>query len=95
MSFKINLNWINKIAEDRLWPALLLGISIVLLLSFLLIPGGIFSTPRLIVGDVVQKSIKAPLDLTVHDAATIKRTRKRLRSLYFPYTILTQMPLLR
>jgi len=77
MSFKINLNWINKIAEDRLWPALLLGISIVLLLSFLLIPGGIFSTPRLIVGDVVQKSIKAPLDLIVRDAATIKKNQKK------------------
>ncbi len=77
MNLKINLNWINKIAEDRLWPTLLLGVSIVLLLSFLLIPGGIFSTPRLIVGDVVQKSIKAPLDLTVHDAATIKKNQKK------------------
>lgn len=77
MNFKINLNWINKIAEDRLWPSLLLGISIVLLLSFLLIPGGIFTTPRLIIGDVVQKSIKAPLDLTVHDAATIKKNQKK------------------
>src|SRR4030067_590688 len=77
MNLKINLNWINKIAEDRLWPTLLLGVSIVLLLSFLLIPGGIFSTPSLIVGDVVQKSIRAPIDLTVHDAATIKKNQKK------------------
>ncbi len=77
MNLKINLSWINKIAEDRLWPTLLLGVSIVLILSFLLIPGGVFSTPRLIVGDVVQKSIRAPLDLTVHDAATIKKNQKK------------------
>ncbi|MBI5043474.1 MAG: PhoH family protein, partial [Nitrospirae bacterium] len=74
---KIDFKWVSKIAEDRIWPILLLGISVVLLLGFLLIPGGIFSAPRLIVGDVVQKSIKAPVDLTVRDEATIKKNQKK------------------
>lgn len=62
--------------EENKWLLIVLGLSVVFLLTFLLIPGGIFSAPRLAAGDVAQRDIKAPVDLIVKDEATIRRKQQ-------------------